>query len=277
MTTHTESGQATGMTRRDVLGIMGLTGLVGAIAAIFGRIPFLRSLIPAPRPATRSETERGEHHWGMVIDLSRCIGCDYCVYACQAVNDVPDDMRWNVHVIDRTAAGDIFHLTRNCMHCQEAPCVMVCPVGATYVREDGIVVMDYDVCIGCRYCQAACPYDARHFNWKARDDVNPYEPTWGVAEVERRPRGVMEKCTFCVHRIDAGLERGMIPGVHREATPACVNICPVEARFFGDLNDPESTVSQILASRPTIRLREELGTEPSVYYIPPDGEERLDP
>jgi len=96
-------------------------------------------------------------------------------------------------------------------------------------------------------------------------------PTWGVPEVERRPRGVVEKCTFCVHRIDAGLAAGLVPGVDREATPACVNICPVGARVFGDLLDPNSPVSQVIAANPTLRLREELGTESSVYYIPPEG------
>jgi phenylacetyl-CoA:acceptor oxidoreductase subunit 1 len=132
--------------------------------------------------------------------------------------------------------------------------------------------MDYDRCIGCRYCEVACPYDARKFNWEERDDENPYAPTWGVPEIERRPRGVVEKCTFCIHRIDSGLERGLTPGEDREATPACVNICPVTARTFGNLKDPESKIAQIVNDNPTLRLREELGTEPSVYYIRPREE-----
>ncbi|MBE2270630.1 MAG: 4Fe-4S dicluster domain-containing protein [Anaerolinea sp.] len=207
----------------------------------------------------------------MVIDLRACIGCDYCVYACQAVNDVLDDMRWNVHLVDRTETGTIYHLTRPCLHCQDAPCAAVCPVGATFVREDGIVIMDYDKCIGCRYCQVACPYGARSFNWTARDAASGYQPDWGSAEVEQRPRGVVEKCTFCVHRIDRGLTQGLVPGIDRAATPACVNICPVKARIFGDLNDPDSPVSRAIAENPTFRLREDLGTEPNVYYIPPEG------
>jgi phenylacetyl-CoA:acceptor oxidoreductase subunit 1 len=129
--------------------------------------------------------------------------------------------------------------------------------------------MDYDRCIGCRYCEVACPYDARKFNWEARSEENPYIPTWGVAEVERRPRGVVEKCTFCIHRIDEALEKGLVPGVDHEATPACVNICPVGARAFGDLKDPESRISQLIENNPTLRLRDELGTDTSVYYIPP--------
>jgi Fe-S-cluster-containing dehydrogenase component len=211
------------------------------------------------------------YRWVMVIDLSRCIGCDYCVWACQATNDTRDDMRWNVRVTDETPLGNVFHVTRPCLHCNHAPCVEVCPVGATYHRADGLVMMDYDKCIGCRYCQTACPYGARSFNWSERDDINPRVSEWGEPEVPRRARGVVEKCTFCVHRIDAGLAQGLMPGVDEAATPACVNVCPVNARFFGNINDPDSEVARIIASRPTLRLLEDLGTEPNVYYIPPEG------
>ncbi len=211
------------------------------------------------------------YRWVMVIDLSKCIGCDYCVWACQATNDTADDMRWNIRVEDQTQLGNTFHVTRPCLHCHHAPCVEVCPVGATYHRADGLVVMNYDRCIGCRYCQTACPYGARTFNFSERSETNPRVPEWGTPEVERRPRGVAEKCTFCIHRIDAGLAKGLMPGVHEEATPACVNICPVNARFFGNINDPNSTVSRIINTTPTLRLREDLGTDPSVYYIPPEG------
>lgn len=211
----------------------------------------------------------GKYHWGMAIDLDKCIGCEYCLRACSATNDVHPDRAWNIVVEEKNSTGLTFFFSRPCLHCQVAPCVEVCPVRATYVREDGLVVMDYDRCIGCRYCEVACPYDARKFNWEARTDVNPFVPTWGVPEVERRPRGVIEKCTFCIHRIDAGLERGLIPGEDPEATPACVVACPVGARTFGNLKDPNSSLSQVLAKNSAIRLREELGTEPSVYYIPP--------
>lgn len=211
----------------------------------------------------------GEHHWGMVISLDLCIGCEYCTRACTATNDVLADEPWNIVVPEKTSGRQSFFFSRPCLHCQNAPCVEVCPVKATYHREDGLVVMDYDRCIGCRYCQVACPYDARRFNWETRTDENPYVPAWGDPEVERRPRGVVEKCTFCIQRIDKGLEKGLLPGDDREATPACVNICPVGARTFGNLKDANSKVSQLIASNPTLRLREELGTEASVYYIPP--------
>jgi len=150
--------------------------------------------------------------------------------------------------------------------------VEVCPVKATYVRDDGIVMMDYDRCIGCRYCEVACPFDARKFNWEEWEGENPYVPTWGIPEVPRRPRGVVEKCTFCVQRIDYGYENGLTPGEDYDATPACVNICPVEARVFGNLHDPDSNVSKYLDTFTTVQLRDELGTDASVYYIPP-GEE----
>ena len=209
------------------------------------------------------------YHWGMVIDLDKCIGCEYCQRACSATNDVAPDKPWNLVVQEKTTHGNTFFFTRPCLHCQNAPCVEVCPVKATYHREDGLVVMDYQRCIGCRYCEVACPYDARKFNWDARDDINAYIPTWGIAEVPRRARGVVEKCTFCIHRIDEGLKRGLEPGIDREATPACVNICPVGARTFGNLKDPNSPISHIVAANPVIRLRDDLGTEASVYYIPP--------
>ncbi len=218
------------------------------------------------------EKASSEYHWGMLINLEKCIGCEYCQRSCSATNDVLDDKPWNLVVEDQLENGDTYFFSRPCLHCQDAPCVEVCPVQATYHREDGLVIMDYDRCIGCRYCEVACPYDARKFNWAERTDVNPYIPTWGEAEVPRRPRGVVEKCTFCVHRIDAGLAAGLMPGIDRDATPACVNACPVGARVFGNLKDPNSKVSQAIANNPTIRLREELGTEPSVYYIPAEKE-----
>lgn len=218
-----------------------------------------------------SETDQeGGRKWGMLIDINKCIGCNYCTYACQAVNNLADDMLYNVVTAEETQSGEEFFLSRPCMQCAEAPCVHVCPVQATYYRPDGIVAMDYDRCIGCRYCQVACPYGARVFNWKDPIEVSPKSPDFGMAEVENRPRGVVEKCHFCSHRIDKGLAHGLTPGVDREATPACVVVCPTGARVFGDLNDPESPVS---AARQeaivTLRLREELSTEPRVYYIPP--------
>ncbi len=274
------------LTRRDFL-IVGGTAAGSAVAAQLlttGPLsPFASFKQEQVEGVEEATTGLSGRHWGMVINLDKCIGCEYCLRACSATNDVWVDQSgenpeqtdgrpekpWNIVVEEQTSSGTPFFFSRPCLHCGDAPCVEVCPVQATYHREDGLVIMNYARCIGCRYCEIACPYDARKFNWQARTEVNPFIPTWGIAEVERRPRGVVEKCTFCIHRIDAGLKQGFTPGEDREATPACVNICPVGARVFGDLNNPDSKVSQAIANNPTIRLREELGTEPSVYYITP--------
>lgn len=263
------------LTRRDFLTLAG-AAVGSAVAAQVLTVGPLSPFSNLKQQQLEGAAESGGHggttgayHWGMVIDLDRCIGCEYCMRACCAHNDVDAENPWNIVVEEKTETGQTFFFSRPCLHCQIAPCVEVCPVKATYVREDGLVVMNYDRCIGCRYCEVACPYDARRFNWKAREDVNPFVPTYGIPEVERRPRGVIEKCTFCIQRIDRGLAEGLIPGENSEATPACVDICPVKARTFGNLKDPNSKVSLMLAANSTIRLREELGTEPSVYYIPP--------
>lgn len=262
------------LTRRDVLTVAAAavgSAVVAQLTTTGPLSPFAGLKQSQIEQATSGKTEIGHLasvRWGMVINLNQCIGCEYCLRACCATNDVNPARPWNIVVKEKTATGIDFFFSRPCLHCQNAPCVEVCPVKATYHRQDGLVVMDYKRCIGCRYCEVACPYDVRVFNWEDRTDVNPYIPTWGIAEVDRRPRGVVEKCTFCVHRLDEGRRKGFVPGVDREATPACVNICPVGARTFGNLNDPESAVSQLVAANPTIRLRDELGTETSVYYIP---------
>lgn len=224
------------------------------------------------RNAQASSGEKGQHQWVMVIDQSRCIGCQHCVFACHANNDVDPQQDWAPVLEDGEVGGKPVFLPRPCMHCEKAPCVEVCPVGASYYRSDGVVMMDYDKCIGCRYCQVACPYQARVFNWSTFEGDNPYVPEWGEPDVERRPRGVPEKCSFCYQRIDRGLELGLVPGTDPAATPACVVACPTGARVFGDLNDPNSKVSQILRDNPSYRLRENLGTGPRVYYLPAEGQ-----
>lgn len=262
------------LSRRDVLQIAAATGGAALVTGLVTSGPLSPEAVRGiKRQDVGHGAHAGDYSWMMIIDLAECIGCQYCIWACQATNNVPEDeMRWNVGFPERTAGGTDFFMTRPCMHCQDAPCVKVCPVGATWIREDGIVAMDYDRCIGCRYCQVACPYDARRFNWKVVDAGNPYQPTWGVSEIDQRPRGVIEKCTFCSHRIDRGIEQGLIPGVDREATPACVNACPVGARVFGDARDPNSPVSRYIAEHETFRLREDFGTKPNVLYVRPAKE-----
>ena len=249
------------LNRRDFLKVTA----VGATAAV--------TATHITRQAAASEqAASGLHQWAMIIDQSKCIGCGYCTLACQAHNNVNPDIQWNrVDSAGQVDGKDIF-LPRPCMQCAKAPCVDVCPVKASYYRSDGIVMMDYDRCIGCRYCEVACPYQARSFNWKSFDGPNPAVPKWGQPEIDRRPRGVVEKCAFCYQRIDRGLELGLQPGVDADATPACVVVCPTGARLFGDMNDPDSKVSNVLKTSVTYRLRDTLGTGPRVYYLPADAQ-----
>ena len=205
----------------------------------------------------------------MVIDLSRCLGCWSCAVGCKLENDEPIGIWWNRILTQGgpemdTPAGTYPLVTQtylpiNCQHCDNAPCVKVCPVAALTKREDGIVFLDWSRCIGCRYCLVACPYGIPAFNWSApvqAPDISQFQI--GNPAVPVRPVGVSEKCTFCFQRVDVG-----------NLTPKCIEVCPAGARFFGDLEDPNSQVSQLIQTKPTIRLREELGTEPSVYYVPP--------
>jgi Fe-S-cluster-containing dehydrogenase component len=248
-----------------------------------GRREFLKVILGAgtvvatmqmvPKAMASKPTGSSPHQWAMVIDQNKCEGCGFCTLACRAHNDIPPEISWNRVAAACEIDGKIVYLARPCMQCEDAPCVSVCPVKASYYRPDGIVMMDYDRCIGCRYCEVACPYNARAFNWEEFTGENPAVPTWGTPEVDRRPRGVVEKCSFCFHRIDRGIAQGLTPGVDPEATPACVVNCPVGCRTFGDLNDPESEVSKLLATHVTHRLREDLGTNPRVYYICPTGVE----
>lgn len=239
------------------------------LSAVAAAALTLRVLPERRASSLQPETNR---RWAMVIDQGKCLGCGYCVQACRAHNDIPPEITWNPVLPAGEVNGKPTFLPRPCMHCEHAPCVDVCPVGASFYRPDGIVAMNYDLCIGCRYCEAACPYAARSFNWEAFTGPNPAVPQWGQPEVERRPRGVPEKCSFCSQRIDRGLSLGLTPGVDDEATPACVVACPAGARAFGDLNDPLSPVSVLLRQNVAYRLREDLGTSPRVYYLAPSKE-----
>ena len=221
------------------------------------------------------DQEELKPYWVMVIDIGKCIGCNLCTYACKAVNDTAPDIFWNV-VYTYKKNGKSYYMPRLCMQCEEPPCVEVCPVGATYKREvDDLVVMDYSKCIGCRYCMAACPYGARYFNWKDYTEKNKYVPKYGSPEVSRRPRGVVEKCTFCYQRLDKAMKKGLVPGIDEEVTPACVVACPTGARRFGNLKlgkvfHPKfGELSKDEIDKRGFVLKEELGTKPRVIYLLP--------
>ena len=176
--------------------------------------------------------------YGMLIDLKKCVGCHACAVACKEAHGTPPGITRS-HV-KREFEGEYPDATMHivpmlCMHCENPPCVEACPTeGATYKREDGIVVVDKEKCIGCKYCMMACPYGVR---------------SWSPSE------HVVEKCTMCWHRLAKGLQ------------PACVEVCPGRVRFFGDFNDPESEVSRLLRERAHKQLLPERGTNPSVYYL----------
>lgn len=212
--------------------------------------------------------------WGMVINLNKCIGCYGCMVACKQEHYLPPKIFWGRVLVDE--AGKFPSVKKLvypvlCNHCKDAACVKVCPTGASIKRDDGIVLIDYDKCVGCRYCVMACPYQQRTFYG---DDKREYFPGQGFTELEMIGKklyplqeGTVVKCTFCAERIDEGIKRGLKPGVDRDVTPACVNACPAKARYFGDIDDPTSEVSRLVSERKAFQLSPESGTNPSVYYI----------
>jgi molybdopterin-containing oxidoreductase family iron-sulfur binding subunit len=231
------------------------------------------------RPHLRDLKPMDGVEFGYALNLTRCIGCRKCAHAClrennQSRND-PDDIEMSyIRVLELKKGAinletssvyydpatvpqpDKYYMPVQCHQCREAPCTKVCPVKATWREDDGLVVVDYNWCIGCRYCMAACPYDARRFNYQ--------KPTIPTAEINRdqsylsnrlRPRGVVEKCTFCLHRTREG------------KFPACHEVCPTGARIFGNLRDPNSEISYIVKNKRVYVLKEDVGTLPRFYYF----------
>ncbi|MFA3782670.1 4Fe-4S dicluster domain-containing protein [Melioribacteraceae bacterium 4301-Me] len=174
--------------------------------------------------------------YGMVIDTKKCVGCTDCVIACETENNVPYGFSrsWvNQIAIGKFPDTKVEILSERCNHCSNPPCVHVCPTGASYVNELGIVLVDHDKCIGCKACVEACPYGARYIH----------------------PDGYADKCTFCNHRVEKGED------------PACVAVCPTHSMYFGDLDDPNSEVSKLLNSREHHTILPEIGTEPKIFYL----------
>ena len=206
----------------------------------------------------------------MVVDLRRCIGCQTCTAACRHANATPPGVQWrSVLDIESGAYPDVRRtfVPVGCMHCGEPPCMEVCPSTATYRRADGLVGIDYALCIGCGYCAVACPYQARALVPRAAFAYGDTPNEAEAARFEPARLAVATKCTFCIERIDAAGRDGRTPGVDPEVTPACVNSCIAGALAFGDLDDPASNVSRLLAHSAHFRMHEELGTEPGVYYL----------
>ena len=256
--------------RRKFLGALVAAGTLGVTAE-----PVAASTGAAPRPRRK---------WGMIIDLDKCTGCQACAVACRAENNIPisgpegtekgRSIFW-MNLLTRSE-GDYPRLRQQffpmpCNHCEDPPCIKVCPVGATTQSEEGIIQQIPDRCIGCRLCEVSCPYTRRYFNWS--------EPTWSGdwrehlnPDVATRPHGVIEKCLFCHHRLRAARDQAREEG--RELTdadvrrlPACAASCPADAIVFGDLNDRESEVKRLSESPRAFRLLEELGTHPKVFYL----------
>jgi molybdopterin-containing oxidoreductase family iron-sulfur binding subunit len=221
-------------------------------------------------PAAKTDVAEGDEdvRMGMVIDLQNCVGCDSCTVACKAENRTPPGVSYNVVIEEEHGEfpeTSRTNLPRPCMQCENPPCVQVCPVSATYKMEDGVVNIDYDRCIGCRYCSVACPYGARYFDFGEDYDDEVMgagevtSPEYGVDRGERgeksSPVGNIRKCNFCQHRTERGEE------------PACVETCIGDARNFGNLADPDSEVSQMVNSERAVQLKSEEGTDPNVYYL----------
>ena len=254
------------LTRRGFLRNTSLT-MCGFMSKLF----FSTFSLPRSLKASSKTLSFAGKRWAMVVDMKKCKSdeeCRDCIKACHQVHNVPDlgnekdEIKWIWTVPYEKAFpeqeySNAEEMIKNkpvvllCNHCDEPPCVKVCPTRATWRREDGIVMMDYHRCIGCRYCMAGCPYGSRSFNWKDPrpfiEDINLDFPT--------RSKGVVEKCNFCVERLAQGL------------APACVQACPEKALKFGDYNDPRSEIRRILQSQHIIQRQPELGTKPSVYYV----------
>lgn len=236
--------------------------------AVEGEHPVVRMMEDLRRALQKPMDER---KWAMVIDLRKCTGCNGCNIACVTENKLPPGVTYRPVMTETN--GTFPNVSRRfvprpCLQCDNPPCVPVCPVHATYMRPDGITIVDYDRCIGCRYCMTACPYSARYFDFGSfygdneGGDRQPYEllptPEYG-GDYDRAsgasPIGNVRKCHFCIHRI----ERGDLP--------ACVLSCMGRATYFGDMNDSTSLVSELIAQPNVMRLKEELGTAPKVFYL----------
>jgi Fe-S-cluster-containing dehydrogenase component len=201
----------------------------------------------------------GTPRWGVAIDLKRCTGCQSCTVACKIENGTPPGVFWT-RVLEKEEGTYPFaykvFMPARCNHCGDAPCITVCPTGASYRRsQDNIVLVNQDVCIGCGSCVVACPYDQRFMPETTRGYYGEQETPFEAGAYRKWQKGAAQKCTLCVHRIDAGLK------------PACVETCPTKALTFGDLDDPHSEIATLVEKRSSFKPNAELGTDPAVLYL----------
>lgn len=247
------------LTRRQLIGTLGGVG-GAALAAGFVPVAFPEAAAAEPRTKQRQ--------WAMVIDLRRCDGCKKCTDACQTTHHLPQSFEWIKVFEMKDKTGTQYFMPRPCMHCENAPCLRVCPVGATFKDAEGVVLVDQQRCIGCRMCMAACPYGARYFNYADPPAFdNPFgapTPEYPVPQI----KGTVGKCMLCVHRTDGG------------ELPACVEACGMKAIYVGDLVEDVATngdqtvrLSTFLQENDAFRYKEELGTGPRVYYIAGHGQQ----
>lgn len=249
--------------RRGFLFSLGTLGVTAALGGRFFEVVFAADEIDQIR-----STVDTAHQWVMVFDLRRCDGCRDCIKGCQKEHHLPQSTEW-IKVYELTGAqGKPYTMPVLCMECEDAPCVRVCPTQATYYRPDGVVVVDESICIGCRMCMAACPYSARVFNWEEQTDVpEQFYDNRPEFTVPQRT-GTVGKCTLCVHKLAMN------------EFPACVESCSMDAIYVGNLvedvasNRHETVVlSKFLGDNDAFRFREELGTQPRVYYIAGHGQD----
>ena len=255
------------LSRRNLLTTLGVTAAGGALAMVSYRddahaATTEKQPATSKHPATSKTAKKATHAWCMVIDLRTCDGCEMCTRSCQQRHNLREEQTWiKVYTMENDAGGT-YPMPRPCMMCEDPPCLKVCPVGATLRTDEGLVLVDTDTCVGSRACMAACPYEARYFNWTeplpAKRMPMPSSPQMPVAK-----KGTVGKCVLCADRLPQG------------ELPACVSGCAMGVLYIGDLvtdvavNGVGKTVvlSEFLKANDAVRYKEELGTNPRVYYI----------